>query len=124
VTINTCLNELKAEKIRPEWRWADLSEEHQHVLETLSAVEDESPEHAFDAKALLKRLLAELNPKDRLVIQLLHIEEKSVAEIAEITGWTRPVIKVRAFRARKKLQDRLQTLEGESSKRLLSPSRR
>jgi len=111
ITINTCLNELKAEKIRPEWRWADLSEEHQHVLETLTAVEDENAERAFDAKSLLKRLLAELNPKDRMVIQLLHIEEKSVSEIAAITGWSKPVIKVRAFRARKKLQDRLQTLE-------------
>jgi RNA polymerase sigma-70 factor, ECF subfamily len=34
------------------------------------------------------------------VIQLLEIEDRSVKEIAEITGWSVPLVKVRAFRAR------------------------
>src|ERR1044072_6109760 len=32
IAVNTCLNELKAEKIRPEWRWSDFSEEEQHLI--------------------------------------------------------------------------------------------
>src|SRR5688500_11339499 len=40
ITVNTCLNQLKTEKIRPEWRWSDLSEEQQRVLESCSAAED------------------------------------------------------------------------------------
>ena len=28
----SCFNELKAEKIRPEWRWSDFSEDEQHML--------------------------------------------------------------------------------------------
>jgi RNA polymerase sigma-70 factor (ECF subfamily) len=112
VTINTCLNEIKAERIRPEWRWADLSEEHHHVIESLAAVEDEPKEHcSAEAKALLQRLFECLKPKDRLVIQLLHLEQKSIAEISRVTGWSKAVVKVRAFRARKKLQDRLSALE-------------
>src|SRR6478609_9688512 len=35
IAVNTCFNELKAEKIRPEWRWSDFSEEEQHVIDTL-----------------------------------------------------------------------------------------
>lgn len=117
VTINTCLNELKAEKIRPEWRWADLSEEHQHVIESLAAVEDEPKEHrSAEARALLQLLFECLKPKDRLVIKLLHLEEKSIAEISRITGWSKAVVKVRAFRARKKLQDRLSALEAAPRK--------
>ena len=112
VAVNTCLNEIKAEKIRPEWRWADLSEEEQFVMETLSAVHEDRPEHSPEAAAeLLKRLMSGLNPQDRLIIKLLHLEERSVAEISELTGWNVAVIKVRAFRARKKLQSILGELE-------------
>jgi RNA polymerase sigma-70 factor, ECF subfamily len=112
IAVNTCLNELKAEKIRPEWRWADLSEEEQYVTESLAAVHDERPEHSPEAASeLLHRLMSSLSPPDRLIIKLLHLEERSVAEISRMTGWNVAVIKVRAFRARKKLQKILSDLE-------------
>ena len=111
IAVNTCFNELKAERIRPEWRWADLSEEEQHVVETLASHESEtSGDSNFVAKDLLEKLLAALKPSDRLLIQLLHLEERSVAEIRQLTGWSVPVIKVRAFRARRKLQKYLEQL--------------
>ena len=115
ITINTCINELKAEKIRPEWRFSDLSEEHLYVVETLAAVENERPGPSpSEANALLKKLLEGLKPKERLIIQLFHLEEKSVKEIAQITGWSRALIKVCACRARKKLQNRLAALEANA----------
>ena len=114
IAVNTCLNEIKAQKIRPEWRWADLSEEEQFVLETLSATQSEEPAVSGDsAKELLNRLLLGLSPQDRLVIRLLHLEERSVAEIRQITGWNAAVIKVRAYRARQKLKTLLAQLEKE-----------
>src|SRR5688572_12926532 len=114
IAVNTCLNEIKAQKVRPEWRWADLSEEEQYVVETLSATEAEPPAVAGEAaKELLNRLLGALAPQERLVIRLLHLEERSVAEIAKITGWNTAVIKVRAFRARRKLKSLLAQLENE-----------
>src|SRR5438093_1800173 len=36
IAVNTCLNQLKAEKIRPEPRWADLSEDQAAVLDSLA----------------------------------------------------------------------------------------
>jgi RNA polymerase sigma factor (sigma-70 family) len=60
---------------------------------------------------LLHRLMSSLSPQDRLIIKLLHLEERSVAEISRMTGWNVAVIKVRAFRARKKLQKILSDLE-------------
>ena len=112
IAVNSCLNALKAEKCRPELRWADLSEETQHVVESLAAedttVQDcEGP----SARELLKKLLAQLSPGDRLVVTLLHLEEKSVAQIQALTGWSATLVKVRAFRARKKLQKLLGQLE-------------
>src|SRR5947207_131987 len=114
IAVNTCFNELKAERIRPEWRWADLSEEEQHLIDSLGSTEGEAGGGSFLARDLVEKLLVALNPNDRLVIQLLHLEERSVAEIRQLTGWTVPVIKVRAFRARRKLQKYLEQL-GEKS---------
>jgi RNA polymerase sigma-70 factor (ECF subfamily) len=115
IAVNTCFNELKAERIRPEWRWSDFSEEEQHVLSSLASQQAEaSNPRDVGSKDLLEKLLQTLNPQDRLVIQLLHLEERSVAEVRQMTGWSEPMIKVRAFRARKKLQKSLKQLEEKS----------
>lgn len=112
IAVNSCLNELKAERVRPELRWADLSEEAQHVVESL-ALEEPAPKDTagLAARELLQQLLARLAPADRLVVTLLHLEEKSVAEVQALTGWSAALVKVRAFRARKKLQQYLSQLE-------------
>jgi RNA polymerase sigma-70 factor (ECF subfamily) len=57
-----------------------------------------------EAKAIVIRLLAQLSPPDRLVLTLLDLEERSTQEIAQMTGWTRPMVKMRAMRARHKLR--------------------
>jgi RNA polymerase sigma-70 factor, ECF subfamily len=117
IAVNTCFSALKAERARPECRWSDLSEEQQHIIESLAAHAIE-PQESFggEARELLHRLMSRLSPAERLVINLLHIEEKSVAEIRDITGWSAPLVKVRAFRARKKLQRWLRQLENENEK--------
>jgi RNA polymerase sigma-70 factor (ECF subfamily) len=52
----------------------------------------------------LHAALAELSPKERLVITLLELEERSVQEVADFTGWSVSNVKVRAFRARAALR--------------------
>jgi len=52
----------------------------------------------------LHAALAQLSPKERLVITLLELEERSVQEIADFTGWSTSNVKVRAFRARAALR--------------------
>ena len=109
IAVNTCLNALKAEKIRPEWRLGDFSEEIAAGIEKLAATEvDTATNDDFDlAKKLVTELIAQLSPEDRLVITLLHLEEKSVEEIHALTGWSRSAIKIRAFRARAKMKKML-----------------
>jgi RNA polymerase sigma-70 factor (ECF subfamily) len=111
IAVNTCLNALQAERIRPELRWADLTEEEEHVIRSLAATtEDLEPSHSLGARELVTKLLACLPPADRLVVTLLHMEGRSVEEIRERTGWNVSLIKVRAFRARHKLRKHLQAL--------------
>jgi RNA polymerase sigma-70 factor (ECF subfamily) len=105
LTVRTCLDALRAEKARPEWRMADLSDGETEWLDYLLNRQAEQPsDHAADAGAVVTRLLALLSPPDRLVLTLLDLEERSTQEIAQMTGWTRPMVKMRAMRARHKLR--------------------
>lgn len=71
-----------------------------------SGYEPSAPEHPAPHPDLerLHAALAKLSPKERLVITLLELEERSVQEIAGLTGWSVANVKVRAFRARAALR--------------------
>ena len=105
ISVNECRNQLAAEKARPELRHADLSEEQATLIENLAASDaDQSPDRVLAARDLVEKLLQVLKPVERLVIDMLYLQEKSVAEIQKLTGWSAAMIKVRAFRARQKLR--------------------
>jgi RNA polymerase sigma-70 factor (ECF subfamily) len=63
-------------------------------------VQPHDPVSAID----VERLLAQLTPADRFVLLLLDGEGWSVKEIALRLGWTATNVKVRAFRARRRLR--------------------
>lgn len=114
IAVNTCINQLKHDRVRPELRWADLTEEQEEVLRELGATTEELPaSERLAARELVELLLAQLNPSDRLVVTLLHLEGRSIAEVCEITGWNATLVKVRAFRARRKLKQHLETLSNQ-----------
>lgn len=114
IAVTTCIDELRKQQRRPELRWADLSEGEAEMIQVVTA--DENAEQAGDvleAKELLGKLMDQLKPDDRMVIQLLDLEQKTLVEISELTGWNSTLIKVRAFRARKKLQKLLKELDSQ-----------
>lgn len=112
VAVSTCLDSLRFHKRRPELRWADLSETEAEVLDAIIQTDDEAhPSETMAASELVGKLLDCLGPEDRMVITLLDLEEKSVAEISQLTGWSASLVKVRAFRARAKLRKHLAELE-------------
>ena len=105
IAINTCLNQIQAEKARPELREADLSEEQVAVVQSLASTGDElGPDQSFASRQLVEHLMNALNPAERLVIDLLYLQQRSVAEIRLATGWSTALVKVRAFRARQKMK--------------------
>src|SRR5689334_336160 len=105
IAVTTCIDHLRAQKRRPEFRWADLSENEADVLDAVLTSENEvGAGDALAAHELVHKLLDQLKPEDRMVLQLLDLEQKTLAEVSELTGWNITLIKVRAFRARRKLQ--------------------
>lgn len=111
IAVTTCIDHLRAQKRRPELRWADLTERETDVLDHAMTSEHEvAPDDALAARELIAKLFERLKPEDRLVIQYLDLEQKSLAEISALTGWNQTLIKVRAFRARRKLQQHYREL--------------
>jgi RNA polymerase sigma-70 factor, ECF subfamily len=100
LTVRTCYDFLRGHQRNRESSFTDLTEPEDDWLERFVAAPDSASDHADAAKLLVQRVLEKLSPSARLVITLLEIEDRSVKEIAEITGWSVPLVKVRAFRAR------------------------
>src|SRR5579871_6068988 len=95
IAVTTCIDHLRAQKRRPEFRWADLGENEAEVLEAVTADESgAAPDDALAARELVHRLLNELKPDDRMVITLLDLEQKTIAEISALTGWNQSLVKV------------------------------
>jgi RNA polymerase sigma-70 factor (ECF subfamily) len=80
--------------------------------EAAGRIEDQSddPETALakkDKGAVLRESMTKLSAEHREVIDLVYYHEKSVEEVAEITGIPEATVKTRMFYARKKLSELL-----------------
>lgn len=114
LTVNTCIDRLRAQRRRPVCRWSDLSEEQQAVLEGVAATHiPEAADRDILAWEVLEKLLLSLAPAERLIIQWMELERKTAAEVSAITGWNSGVVRIRAFRARQKLKALYQRLGDE-----------
>jgi RNA polymerase sigma-70 factor (ECF subfamily) len=116
IAVNTCINQIQAEKARPELREADLSEEQAAVIQNLAATTDDlAPDQSFASRQLVEHLMETLKPAERLVIDLLYLQQRSVAEIRSVTGWSGALVKVRAFRARQKMKQHLSNMRAREN---------
>ncbi len=74
---------------------------------------DDEEDEAFNEERLqrLEQALDQLRPDDRALILLFYKQEKTMEEIAEITGLTLSNVKVKIHRIRKKLMDGVKSRE-------------
>ena len=100
MTVRTCYDFLRGHQRNRESSFSDLSEPESDWLDRFVAAPETASENADAARLLIGRVLERLSPPARLVITLLEIEDRSVKEIARLTGWSVSLVKVRAFRAR------------------------
>jgi RNA polymerase sigma-70 factor, ECF subfamily len=104
MTVRTCYDFLRVHQRNRESTFTELSGDESDWLERFGTGAGDDSEASNAAKALVARLLDMLSPPARLVITLLEIEERSVKEISKLTGWSVPLVKVRAFRARAEMR--------------------
>ena len=104
MTVRTCYDFLRGHQRNRESSFSDLSEPETDWLDRFVTAPDTASDDAEAAKTLVGRVLEQLSPPARLVITLLEIEDRSVKEISKLTGWSVPLVKVRAFRARAEMR--------------------
>jgi RNA polymerase sigma-70 factor (ECF subfamily) len=104
LAVRTCYDALRSHRRNRETTFAELTDPEEDWLDRFVSQPDSASEDAEAARQLIARVLERLSPPARLVITLLQIEERSVKEISKLTGWSVPLVKVRAFRARAEMR--------------------
>ncbi len=111
IAVRVCYDFLRTHQRSKEITVTDFHEESDW-LERHVGAEVFDASQAEGARALVHKALSQLSPAHQLIINLLEIEEKSVKEIAKLTGWSVALVKVRAFRARAELKKVLARIDG------------
>lgn len=104
MAVRTCYDHLRAHQRNRESAFSEITDEEDNWLERFTAAPESASEQADAAKQLVTRILDQMSPAGKLIITLLEIEDRSVKEIADLTGWSVPLVKVRAFRARAEMR--------------------
>lgn len=113
LTVRVCYDFLREHQRNREATFTELSNEESDWLERFATDPDGADEKSAAARQLIEQVLEQMSPEARLIITLLEIEDKSVREISEATGWSVPLVKVRAFRARAEMRRLLQKIARE-----------
>jgi RNA polymerase sigma-70 factor (ECF subfamily) len=106
IAFNSCYDELRRIKRRPESAMSSISEEESGWLKEAARAQGagDDIEAAAVSRDLAGKLLSHLSPEDRLVLVMMDVEGLTVSEIAEINRWSISKVKVRAHRARARLR--------------------
>lgn len=116
VTVRTCYDFLRKHRKRRE-REVLVDEMPSASMSGDGMFSSDAPEERQkrqrEAWEVVQNLMVKLNEKEQLVITLMELEEKSVKEVAALTGWSESNVKVRAYRARNKMRDIYRKQEGE-----------
>jgi RNA polymerase sigma-70 factor (ECF subfamily) len=113
LAVRTCYDFLRSHQRNRESSFSELTEPETDWLDRFVNEPDTASENADAARQLIERVMEQLSPPARLIITLLEIEDKSVKEISRVTGWSVPLVKVRAFRARAEMRKILAKLSKE-----------
>lgn len=104
MAVRTCFDFLRSHQRNREQTFTELTDSEHDWLERFAVAPADRSGDAAAARLLVERLMEQLSPSARLIITLLELEDRSVKEISQLTGWSIPLVKVRAFRARAQMK--------------------
>lgn len=114
IAVHVALDHLrKRKRVQKETAIEDLGED---ALEWFHG-EENTDLQGNQAREILELAMQKLSAEERLVITLQEIEGKNAAEIGALTGWSNVGVRVRVFRARKKLRAALLAMENRKTKK-------
>lgn len=111
LAVRTCYDFLRKHQRNRENSFTDLSDPEKDWMQDFIKAPDDDHSDKQGALELVTQLMDLMSPAGRMILQLQEIEQKSVKEIAEITGWSISLVKVRAFRARNEMRKHLEKID-------------
>jgi RNA polymerase sigma-70 factor, ECF subfamily len=105
ITVNECWDMLRKKKVRPLVYESDLSEEQARQVIASDQKRTTEPDisQKLEARQRVERLLEGLEERDRLMLVLKEVEGFSIEEIADVLDLNANTVKVRLFRARRRI---------------------
>jgi RNA polymerase sigma-70 factor (ECF subfamily) len=105
ITVNECWDLLRKKKVRPLLYEADLSEEQSQQVTAAEGSRSTEPDilERISARQRVAQLLSGLDRRDRAMLILKEVEGLSIEEIGEVMEINANTVKVRLFRARRKI---------------------
>ena len=105
ITLNECWDLLRKKKVRPLMYESDLSEEQAQFVAESENTDSAGPDirQRLETRQRVERLLSGLDERDRAMLILKEVEGFSIEEIAEALGLNANTVKVRLFRARRRV---------------------
>jgi RNA polymerase sigma-70 factor (ECF subfamily) len=105
ITVNECWDLLRKKKVRPLVYESDLSEEQAKQVIAAEGKNSGGPDISdrLEARQRVERLLEGLDERDRLMLILKEVEGFAVEEIAQVLDLNANTVKVRLFRARRRI---------------------
>ena len=128
IAVNECWDYLRKKKVRPLSYEADLSEEQvRHVEQFVSSDAEAGPGERAELREIVERLLGDLSEEDRMMLIMKEAQGFAVEEIGTMLGLNVNTVKVRLFRARRRLalnyHRKISHVRGEAGKKGGSESR-
>lgn len=117
IAVRTCYDFWRKRYRRKEMAASTLTTAQQGWLDKMSAQQGSDDYQRQlarkEAREVLEWALSRLSPEDRMVLELVHLQELSVKETAQLLDWSVVNVKVRAHRSRKKLKEIIEGLTDE-----------
>ena len=114
IVYNTAISRTREKKREMEYQQETVAtESFEQQAKAFSTLEQD------DRKRYLNQAMQQLNSDDSLMLILFYYDGKSLEEITQITGYSDSNVKVRLYRARKKLHEELEKILRNETKMLL-----
>jgi RNA polymerase sigma-70 factor (ECF subfamily) len=116
ITVNECWDLLRKKKVRPLVYESDLSEEQAGQFSAAERLDSGAQDVSdkLEAQQQVENLLQGLDERDRMMLILKEVEGFAIDEIAEILDLNANTVKVRLFRARRRIVNQVRKRKGGS----------
>lgn len=121
IASTTCINILRSQKRQSELLLSELTEQETTWLEEFvisrGSKKLSSDEDRLIASDLVEKIFATLPSDDVTVLLMTEVYGASLRETAELTGWTESKVKIKAFRARKRMRESFERISDRNSRK-------